>query len=315
VGITLIRGARVFDGTGVPPVEADVLIEGDRIAAVGPTIGAPDGAEVVEAAGKFLMPGMIDAHVHATLFGEEGLQTYARLGVTTVKDLGGDFEQAMSLRERSRAGKVPGARVFAVGAFVEGDPAAWGAAGATAFSGMEVHRDDAEIERTIARNLDAGVDGIKLYAGLPPQLVRRAIEIVARRVPVTGHLTATTAREAIDAGIDGLEHLQLTLYRDLVPHEHRLEADDTMANLAYWGKVRRGWEAIDPAGEAAHRIVSAMAGRGVRLIPTLVLGARVDTEFTPEEEAAFTDAQRQRLAMRPAGARPASAELERSATT
>jgi imidazolonepropionase-like amidohydrolase len=89
LGVTLIRGPRVFDGTGAPPVVGDVLIEGDRIAAVGPAIGVPDGAKIVEAAGKFLMPGMIDAHVHATLFGEEGLQTYARLGVTTVKDLGG----------------------------------------------------------------------------------------------------------------------------------------------------------------------------------------------------------------------------------
>ncbi|MDP9235889.1 MAG: amidohydrolase family protein [Chloroflexota bacterium] len=313
MGVTLIHGARVFDGTGAPPADGNVLIEGDRITAVAPGIAAPDGAEIVEARGKFLMPGMIDAHVHATLFGEEGLQTYARLGVTTVKDLGGVFEQALSLRERSRDGQVPGARVLAVGAFVEGDPPAWGAVAQALFPGMEVHRDEADIERTVARNLDAGVDGIKLYAGLPPRLVRHAIETIARRVPVTGHLTATTAEEAIDAGIDGLEHLQLSLYRDLVPHEHELAAGDTMGNLPYWGKVRRGWEAIDPSGEAVTRIAGAMAARAVRLIPTLVLGARVDTEFTTEEEAAFTEAQRPRLAMRPAGARPSAADLERSA--
>ena len=259
------------------------------------------------------MPGMIDGHVHATLVGEEGLLTYARLGVTTIKDLGGVFDQTMSLRERSRAGTAHGARVLAVGAFVEGDPPSWGGAAGTAFSGMEVHQDDADIERTISRNLAAGVNGIKLYAALPPRLVRRAIEVVDRRVPVTGHLTATTATEAIEAGIDGLEHLQLTLYRDLAPDAVALAPGETMANPGYWAKVRRGWEEIDPKGKAVGQIAALMASRQVRLIPTLVLGARVETGFDADEEAAFTELQRQRLAARPAGPRPSPADLERSA--
>ena len=311
---TLIRNARVFDGTGAPPVEADVLIDGGLIVSTGGGANAPADAEVFDARGQFLMPGMIDSHVHATLFGEEGLQTYARLGVTTVKDLGGVFEQAMSLRDRSRVGDVPGARVLAVGSFVEGDPPAWGGIAAGAFPGMETHRDGGDIDRTIARAIAAGVDGVKLYAGLPPTLVRRAIETIAGRVPVTGHLTATTATEAVAAGIGGLEHLQLTLYRDLAPEQHALAADETMSNLAYWGKVRRGWEAIDPSGDAAKRVIGAMAAAGVRMTATLVLGARTELEFTAEEDAAFTAAQRQQMAMRAAGGARPPVDLEPSAT-
>ncbi len=310
----LIRGARVFDGSGAAPVSADVLVEGDRISRVGGDLAAPDGAEVVDAAGKFLMPGMIDSHVHATLFGEDGLLTYARLGVTTVKDLGGSFVNTIDLRNRSRAGEVPGARVVTVGAFVEGDPAAWGAIGEALFTGMEVHRARADVDRTIDRNLAAGVDGIKLYAGLPPDLVRHTVARVDGRVPITGHLTATTASEAAAAGIGGLEHLLLTLYRDLVPPEHALESQETMASPPYWAKVRRGWAAIDPAGEPARRTIAAMASAGVRMIPTLVLGARVNQEFSPEEEAAFTSAQRERMIARGVPAQGlALEELERSA--
>lgn len=309
----LIRGARLFDGTAVKPQFADVLIEGERIASVGAALAAPD-AQVVDANGKFLMPGMIDAHVHATLFGEDGLLTYARLGITTVKDLGGVFKETMSLRERSRTRKIPGARVLAVGGFVEGEPPAWGPAAAMAFPGMELHRTTDDVDRTIDRNFFAGVDGIKLYAALPPPLVQHAVRRVAKRVPVTGHLTATTALEAVAAGIDGLEHLQLTLYRDLVPDVWALGASETMSNLAYWAKVRRGWEAIDPRGDATRRLARAMAERGVRLIPTLVLGARTRTEFTVEEDAAFTGGQRERMALRAAVARPSPAELERSAS-
>ncbi|WP_029007504.1 N-acyl-D-amino-acid deacylase family protein [Azospirillum halopraeferens] len=63
----LIRGARVVDGTGAPWFRADVLTAGDRIAAVGPRLDAPDGATVADAAGCYLAPGFIDAHAHDDL--------------------------------------------------------------------------------------------------------------------------------------------------------------------------------------------------------------------------------------------------------
>lgn len=310
---TLIRNATIFDGTGADTIVGDILIADGRFTAVGQSLPA-DGAEIIEAAGKFAIPGLIDCHVHVTLFGEEGLRTYARMGVTTVKDLGGVFEQVIDLRQRQQAGNVPGARVLVVGAFVEGEPPSWGAAPLGTGTGMEVHRTEDDLQRTLDRDFAAHVDGIKLYAGLPPNLVESAIRMIADRVPVTGHLTATTASEAVAMGIGGLEHCQLTLYRDLVPEEHALGPGDTMGNPAYWGKVRRGWEAINPLGEKAKRLISAMAQAGTLMDPTLVLGGRTNLGFTAEEEAAFTTNQRQRMSGRAAGAQgPSPEELERSA--
>src|SRR5262249_52809280 len=62
----LIDGARVWDGTGAPPFPGKVLVDGERIAAVAPqaeTVAA-DGAERIDAAGKFLMPGLVEGHAH-----------------------------------------------------------------------------------------------------------------------------------------------------------------------------------------------------------------------------------------------------------
>jgi cytosine/adenosine deaminase-related metal-dependent hydrolase len=177
-----------------------------------------------------------------------------------------------------------------------------------------VHRTEDDLVRTFERDFAANVDGIKLYAGLPPNLVEAALRIIADRVPVTGHLTATTASQAVAMGIGGLEHCQLTLYRDLVPEEHALGPGDTMGNPAYWGKVRRGWEAIDPLGDKAKRLIAAMARAGTLMDPTLVLGGRTNLGFTAEEDAAFTTNQRQRMSARTAGAQgPSAGELERSA--
>src|SRR5688500_14491812 len=64
VGIVL-RGATVIDGTGVPPVaNANVVIRGDRIEAIGSGVSVPAGAKVIDASGKFIVPGLWDKHFH-----------------------------------------------------------------------------------------------------------------------------------------------------------------------------------------------------------------------------------------------------------
>ncbi|MFL6218238.1 MAG: amidohydrolase family protein, partial [Actinomycetes bacterium] len=61
---TLLAGGRVFDGTGSPPAEADVVVEDGRILEVGPGL---DGDETVDVGGRHLLPGLFDCHTHVTL--------------------------------------------------------------------------------------------------------------------------------------------------------------------------------------------------------------------------------------------------------
>lgn len=87
----LIAGATIFDATGAPPFQGDVLVRDGRIAQVAPTIRAPSGATVVDARGKALLPGFFDLHTHWTPGGSPAAtpsiaHAYVTAGVTTVND-------------------------------------------------------------------------------------------------------------------------------------------------------------------------------------------------------------------------------------
>ncbi len=127
-----VRNVTLIDGTGRPPVPgATVVIDGNRITAVGTTVQAPAGARVIDGTGKFLMPGLIDAHIH--LRGGRGgnrppaeqereairaLQGYLYAGVTTVFDAGNRPDFIMGLRAKEQSGAIVSPRIFATGGTV-----------------------------------------------------------------------------------------------------------------------------------------------------------------------------------------------------
>lgn len=130
--VTALTHATVIDGTGTPALgDATVLFEGGAIRAVGPAarVKIPAGASVVDLAGKFVIPGIINLHAHLGLTKglvadashhtraniESDLRTYARYGVTTAVSLGHDNEQVIAVRDEQRRGKLSGARVFTAG--------------------------------------------------------------------------------------------------------------------------------------------------------------------------------------------------------
>jgi imidazolonepropionase-like amidohydrolase len=120
---TLLRGGRVFDGTGTPPAEADVLVEDGRILEVGPGL---DGDEAVDVGGRYLLPGLFDCHTHVTLtsvdlmgilqapFSYRFFQTVQnlaatlRVGITCVRDAAG---ADAGVKRAVADGLVPGPRL------------------------------------------------------------------------------------------------------------------------------------------------------------------------------------------------------------
>src|SRR5689334_13398002 len=93
-------GARVIDGTGKPAAEkATVLVRGGRIEAAGPSVTVPAGVQRIEATGKTIIPGLINAHGHVGDLSQLGL--YARYGITTVFSLGGEKE--IEFRDKTRS--------------------------------------------------------------------------------------------------------------------------------------------------------------------------------------------------------------------
>ena len=89
----MILNGRVFDGTGTPPIDDGmVAVRGERIIAVGPQedFAVPDDVQIIDAGGGFIMPGVIDSHVHVldtTFLGIDVLTPWLQDGVTTIRDL------------------------------------------------------------------------------------------------------------------------------------------------------------------------------------------------------------------------------------
>jgi imidazolonepropionase-like amidohydrolase len=130
--VTAILGVMLIDGTGRAPVPgATVVIEGNRIRDAGAGVPVPAGARTIDGAGKFLIPGMIDAHVHVRggrgsgqspsdqeREGIRALHSYLYAGVTTVFDAGNRADYIMGLRAKEQSGAIVSPRILATGGTV-----------------------------------------------------------------------------------------------------------------------------------------------------------------------------------------------------
>lgn len=211
--MTLIRGARVFDGERTLE-RADVLVRGGVIVEVGGSIAVPAGARVVDGAGHTLVPGLIDAHTHA--FGD-ALREAVVFGVTTELDMFTDAAAAAGWKaEQGAGGAVDRADIRSAGTLVTA-PGGHG----TQF-GMPIPTLTAadSADAFVAARIAEGSDWIKVvyddgatYGLSWPTLDRSMLEAVIAaahrrdRLAVVHVGTARAAREAIEAGADGLVHL------------------------------------------------------------------------------------------------------------
>ena len=287
-GSLLIRGGSVFDGTGAPARQADVLVEDDRIAEIGP-FGGFEGrwvASTIDAVGMTVLPGLIDAHVHLGREPDHDGPLYLSAGVTSARDTGGVLSNLLALRARARAGDWLGPRLRICGPLIDGAPTVWPAA-----MSLVVGREGDG--RAAVDQLASDVDAIKIYSGVGPDLVR---EIVRRArdyaIPVTGDLASTRASEAVDAGIAGLEHASVA-YADIVPDDlHVSMRLFHEQNAAIWRRERnKSTAAADPSGPAARRLARSFADSGVWFDPTLVVLERLagldDPAITEAPEVAL----------------------------
>ena len=117
--VVVVEGATLIDGTGAPPTPGTTLvIEDGRILRIGKRgeVPIPDGAQVIQADGKYVIPGLIDAHVHYNAPFLHRL--YLAHGVTTVRDVGTSLERILTLREEIAMGNILAPRLFATGSAI-----------------------------------------------------------------------------------------------------------------------------------------------------------------------------------------------------
>ncbi|HEV2855163.1 MAG TPA: amidohydrolase family protein [Thermoanaerobaculia bacterium] len=246
-------GGRLIDGYGGPPLENSVvLVEGDRIKAVGRVgeVAIPEGAEVISTEGMSVLPGLWDMHVHLMIVGHGDYdhwdKTYPPLfrktimpaaakqlllaGVTSARDLGAPLDDILAVREALRKGEIPGPTLYVAGPFLQHEP----------YPGTEAFRwgikgaDDARAK--VKRLADAGVDVIKLIDQDQMTLdeVRAVVdEAHKRNLPVVAHAhRAEEIRRGIAAGVDCFEHTGLGTAPEYPPDVFDLMKG--RANTLFW---------------------------------------------------------------------------------
>ena len=225
----VIRGATLIDGNGGEPVEsATVVISEGRMAAIGDaSMSTPAGAEVIDGRGQYLVPGLMDMHVHLRGGGSRrdggavtaeqkragirGLHSYLYSGVTTIYDAGNRSAFIFQLRAKERAGAIVSPRIFATGGTV---------ASPNGHGGPYLVESWPADRAALDEHISTGPDILKigqdehgwmmrpLINQLPVDLLEQIVRHYHERgIRSTIHVsTERTAWEAIYAGVDTLAH-------------------------------------------------------------------------------------------------------------
>ena len=210
--IIALTHVTVIDGKGSDARgDLTVVIEGDRIIDIGPQAQIPKGAQVVNAAGKFLMPGLWDMHTHLGKPGEVVFPALISNGVTSVREMGGDGEATIALREKVKRGEVLGPRIKATGLILENPRFIQVLERITgeSLAGKRIgvaNADDAK--RAVEANVKMGADFLKIRTHASRDAYF-AIASEARRVglALVGHLpSGISAIDASNAGQRSIEH-------------------------------------------------------------------------------------------------------------
>jgi imidazolonepropionase-like amidohydrolase len=205
-----ITHATIIDATGAPPQpNSTILIDNEKIYAVGPdsTLEIPTGAHIIDATGKFLIPGLADMHIHLTGAGEPTgsrefiLPLLIANGITTVRDMGGDVVQLKKLKKGIDSGDQPGPQIFFTGPYLDGNP--------PYFQPSIIVQSPAEADAAVRKLKSEGVDFIKVQSGLKPAAYFAVAEAARKEnIRFVGHVPdSISATQASDAGQSSIEHL------------------------------------------------------------------------------------------------------------
>jgi imidazolonepropionase-like amidohydrolase len=203
----VIRGAMVIPGTGVPAYgPVDLLIEGGTIARIGNATADKWAAAdaVIDATGKYVMPGIVNTHMHwhEERVGPMPIQyernLYLASGVTTAREVGGDFAKAKQWREESAAHTIVAPRILLYPMLVD-----------MLEKGQVYNATPAEISALVRKAKDSGADGLKLIGPMDRDQAAAAVGIAkSLGLPTTVHVAVgeAKARDFVDLGVNCIEH-------------------------------------------------------------------------------------------------------------
>ena len=274
----LVRGGTLIDGTGRAAIQdVQILIRDGVIAEVraGGALQPPAGAEVVDARGKFIIPGLIDSHIH---YRDSNAELFLAHGVTTVNDLGDPYHWQAALKKGLNSGRMVGPRFFFCGQL---DVAA-----NSVEQQRAIERRDFDLIRrpedaaSIVKRLKAsGIDCIKLDETFSGELFAPIAQAAhASGMTVISH--SMNVADSVRWGIDGVEHMvgiavataASARAKEAVGQMH-LEAGHKNSALYQW---------MEPA--EFDRLIQDLVNRNVFINPTLAFEWKALTERAEQHE-------------------------------
>ncbi len=206
-----IRNVTVIDAAAGERPSQTVLIDGDRIVAVGPSDSySPHAAETIDGTGKFLIPGLWDMHVHLTFddrFTDTMPEMFIRYGITSVRDTGGLMAKMAPVVERMRAEGAVAPRVFFSGPLLDGVPVVYDGIDAPEIG---VANPNAKTARSrVAELKSQGVDFIKIYEMVSPEVFAALVEAAGTHsLPIAAHVPLSMRASTAGPHVNSMEHLR-----------------------------------------------------------------------------------------------------------
>jgi len=281
--VTAIRAGTLVDGTGAAPTRnAVILVQGDRISAVGPNVRIPSGATVIDLSEWTVLPGFVDAHVHLTghiigdgdwqhqdlvetaaqraLLGAVHAQQTLEAGFTTVRNVGADAFTDIALRNAVNAGWVPGPRILGAGI-------SFGINGGHC-DGSAGYQPDSPLSRgTIETGAADGVDEVREAVRYT---VKHGADVV--KICATGGVLSPTdsvgVQQYTEEEMRAVVAAARMAERRVAAHAHGLEGIKAA--------VRAGVTSIEHGSILDDEAVRMMKERGTYLVPTLMAGEAVE---------------------------------------
>ncbi|HXP16127.1 MAG TPA: amidohydrolase family protein [Terriglobales bacterium] len=233
-----------------------VVITGNKVVAVGDgkQVKIPAGAEIIDATGKTLMPGLWDMHVH--LQPNDGL-LHVAAGVTSVRDMANDIDQLSAMQRRFDEGTEIGPRVLKAG-FVDGRGPYQGPTKVFADTEEEA-KDD------IDRYAKLGYVQVKIYSSIKPELVPKIAQMAhSHGMRVSGHVPAfMTAQQFVEDGADEIQHMNFIFLNFMFD-----KVKDTR-DRSRFTEVGAHADEIDPASPQVQDFIHVLQQHKTVLDPTL----------------------------------------------
>ena len=205
-----IRNVTVIDAVNGVREARTVVIDGGAITAVTTAGETADAVETVDGTGHYLIPGLWDFHVHLTYdarLTEAMPGLFLHHGITSIRDTGGPLERVVPVVDAMRADGAVAPRVFFAGPLLDGADVVYDGRNQPL---LGIANPDVETARSnVAALADAGVDFLKIYEMVQPEVFRALVEEArARGLPIDGHVPLSMRARDVGLRVQSLEHLR-----------------------------------------------------------------------------------------------------------